>query len=97
MMLTLSKIHGISKICIMSANCRYKDNLKLSTLTESKKLDGSLPANPVNDRHVANAVTLKITFLSTVKSAIIQKYLIMERTSRNVESKYLSVKYPLIS
>ena len=42
------------------------------------KLDGSLPANPVNDRRVANAVTLKNTFLSTVKSAIIQKYLIME-------------------
>ena len=28
----------------------------------SKKLDGSLPANPVNDRHVANVVTLKSTF-----------------------------------
>ena len=42
------------------------------------ELDGSLPANPVNDRHIANAVTLKSTFLSTVKSAIIQKYLIRE-------------------
>ena len=30
---------------------------------ESKpELDGSLPANPVNDRRVANAVTLKSTF-----------------------------------
>ena len=28
----------------------------------SLKLDGSLPANPVNDRRVANAVTLKSTF-----------------------------------
>ena len=26
------------------------------------KLDGSLPANPVNDRRIANAVTLKSTF-----------------------------------
>ena len=42
------------------------------------ELDGSLPANPVNDQRVANAVTLKSTFLSTVKSTIIQKYLIME-------------------
>ena len=31
--------------------------------TSSKiKLDGSLPANPVNDRRIANAVTLKSTF-----------------------------------
>ena len=42
------------------------------------QLDGSLPANPVNDRRVANAVTLKKFFLSTVKSAIIQKNLIIE-------------------
>ena len=28
--------------------------------TKKKKLDGSLPPNPVNDRHKANAVTLKI-------------------------------------
>ena len=27
-----------------------------------RKLDGSLPANPVNDRRIANAVTLKSTF-----------------------------------
>ena len=26
------------------------------------ELDGSLPANPVNDQRVANAVTLKSTF-----------------------------------
>ena len=26
------------------------------------KLDGSLPANPVNDRRIANAVTLKSIF-----------------------------------
>ena len=42
------------------------------------KLDGSLPANPVNDRCVANAVTLKSTFRLPQKSAIIQKYLIMK-------------------
>ena len=29
---------------------------------KGKKLDGSLPANPVNDRRIANAVTLKSTF-----------------------------------
>ena len=27
-----------------------------------QQLDGSLPANPVNDRRTANAVTLKSTF-----------------------------------
>ena len=27
-----------------------------------QKLDGGLPANPVNDRRIANAVTLKSTF-----------------------------------
>ena len=27
-----------------------------------QKLDGNLPANPVKDRRVANAVTLKSTF-----------------------------------
>ena len=36
-----------------------------------------MPANPVNDRRVANAVMLK-NFSFTVKSAIIQNYLIME-------------------
>ena len=34
-----------------------------AVLTPKKKLHGSLPANPVNDRRVANAVTLKNTFL----------------------------------
>ena len=29
---------------------------------KKRKLDGSLPANPVNDRRTANAVTLKSTF-----------------------------------
>ena len=29
---------------------------------KKKKLDGSLPANPVNDQRIANAVTLKSTF-----------------------------------
>ena len=53
-----------------------------SPKSNTKQLDGSLPANPVNDRRVANAVTLKSTFLSTVKSAIIQKYLIMEPTEK---------------
>ena len=31
-------------------------------LQNAYKLDGSLPANPVNDRRIANAVTLKSTF-----------------------------------
>ena len=30
--------------------------------SHSVTLDGSLPANPVNDRRIANAVTLKSTF-----------------------------------
>ena len=32
------------------------------TIGHFTKLDGSLPANPVNDRHVTSAVTLKSTF-----------------------------------
>ena len=42
------------------------------------QLDGSLPANPVIDRRIANAVTLESAFCLPQKSAIIQKYLIME-------------------
>ena len=42
------------------------------------KLDGSLPANPVNDRRTAKCCDAQKYFLPTVKSAIIQKYLIME-------------------
>ena len=43
-------------------------NIFLSPLIDAGKnqnhdqLDGSLPANPVNDRRVPNAVTLKSTF-----------------------------------
>ena len=37
-----------------------KLRLQLNNFTQ--ELDGSLPANPVNDRRVANAVTLKSTF-----------------------------------
>ena len=51
------------------------------------QLDGSLPANPVNDRRVANAVTLKSTFCLPQKSAIIQKNLIIEppkKLSQNI-------------
>ena len=33
-----------------------------SNFDSSLRLDGTLPANPVNDRSVANAVTLKSTF-----------------------------------
>ena len=54
------------------------NNTKILKIGLETTVDGSLPANLVNDRRVANAVTLKSTFLSTVKSAIIQKYLIME-------------------
>ena len=32
------------------------------TVFQKTKLDGSLPANPVNDRRIANAVTLKSTY-----------------------------------
>ena len=39
----------------------FFDSLRTYNL-DIKKLDGSLPANPVNERRVANAVTLKSTF-----------------------------------
>ena len=46
---------------------------------KKEKLDRSLPANPVNDWCKANAVRdAQKYFLSTVKSASIHKYLIME-------------------
>ena len=58
------------------------------------KLDGNLLLNPVNDRRIANAVTLKITFCLPIRNySKISDY----GTSRKVESKYLSVKYLLIS
>ena len=59
------------------------------------QLDGSLPANPVNDRRIANAVTLKSSFcLRQISNySKISDY----GTSRKVESKCLSVKYLLIS
>ena len=40
-------------------NNRSRGNIKQ---INSLKLDGSLPTNPVNDRRIANAVTLKSTF-----------------------------------
>ena len=52
-----------------------------STFGKAKaKLDGSLPADPVNEQRIANdrRCDAQKYFLSTVKSAIIQKYLIME-------------------
>ena len=59
------------------------------------KLDGNLPANLVNDRRVANVVTLKSTFCLRKSSnySKISDY----GTSRKAESKYLYVKYLLIS
>ena len=39
------------------------ETLSWKTHTQSLlKLDGSLPANPMNDRRIANAVTIKSTF-----------------------------------
>ena len=38
------------------------EQLHLLNLNNIYQLDGSLPANPVNDRRIANAVTLKSTF-----------------------------------
>ena len=59
------------------------------------QLDGSLQANPVNNRRIAKAVTLKSTFFYRKISSYskISDY----GTFRKVESKYLSVKYLLIS
>ena len=38
-------------------------NDKFPTMEQRRsKLDGSLPAHPVNDRRIANAVMLKSTF-----------------------------------
>ena len=51
-----------------------------------KILDGSLPANPVNDRRVANAVMLKTTFGYRKISNYSKIY--VYGTSRKVESKY---------
>ena len=39
-----------------------KTRRNFSKTNTYRKLDGSLPANPVNDRRIANAVTLKSTF-----------------------------------
>ena len=39
-----------------------EERTKIRKKKKEKKLDGSLPANTVNDRRVANAVTLKSTF-----------------------------------
>ena len=36
--------------------------LCIAKIKVKKKLEGSLPANPVNNRRVVNAVTLKSTF-----------------------------------
>ena len=41
---------------------KTKEHFILLILIELNKLDGSLPANPVNDRRIANALTLKSTF-----------------------------------
>ena len=38
-----------------------------------KILDGSLPANPVNDRRVANAVTFKSTFCPPLNQQLLFK------------------------
>ena len=64
-------------------------------LSHVYQLDGSLPANPVNDRRKANAVTLKVLFVYRKISnySKISDY----GTSRKVKSKYLLVKYLLIS
>ena len=56
---------------------RARNNYKLL-------LDGSLPANPMNDRRIACCDAQKY-FLSTVKSAIIQKYLITEPPESGVK------------
>ena len=63
--------------------------------TSNAKVDGSLAANPGNNRRIANAVTLKILFVYRKISnySEISDY----GTTRKVESKYLSVKYLLIS
>ena len=41
---------------------KRKSKVHFKQSNTKQKLDGSLPANPVNDRRIANAVTLKSTF-----------------------------------
>ena len=68
----------------------------ISTINPNRTLDGSMPANPVNERQVANAVTLKSTFYPPLNQQLLFKKSDYG-TFRKVESKYLSVKYLLKS
>ena len=60
----LQKFSG-EKIAFAAQQLCTKIRFRCVVVLEKKrvqKLDGSLPANPVNDRRIANAVTLKSTF-----------------------------------
>ena len=74
---------------------RHVDWANRHVLEQTTKLDESLPANPLKDRRIANAVTLKSTFFDCKISNYSK--ISDNGTSRKVESKYLSVKYLLIS
>ena len=68
--------HGIIVWATATQNQLYETKVRMNNIVRTitwdkkfshvthlhKKLDGSLPANPVNDRSNANAVTLKSTF-----------------------------------
>ena len=73
-----------------------KCSIQLNGYKIWNELDGSLRANPVNDRRIANAVTLKVLFVYR-KISNYSKISDYSKTSRKMESKYLSVKYLLIS
>ena len=90
-------------------NIERVKNLKFATIcsiTTTMKLDGSLPANPVNDRRIANAVTLQVLFVYRKISnySKISDYGtggpfggVPGGWHPQTMSKYLSVKYLLIS
>ena len=56
------------KVCFQCLKLRIQNSHQRIRFCEAKcrellvKLDGGLPANPVNDRRIANAVTIKSTF-----------------------------------
>ena len=62
--LIVGQIQVYLKLSNLLASCTEFHNT-VDPITENEnffQLDGSLPANPVNDRRIANAVTLKSTF-----------------------------------
>ena len=60
--LTLFEHILLSSVLVNSRVIVIAKRQKIFQLQLQLQLDGSLPANPVNDRRIANAVTLESTF-----------------------------------